>query len=112
VTPARTTRIATKVGTGNESQSAAVFRSEVASDRTDAAKSGVGAPAAGMSHELAALDIFFDGLLVDFADWFELLRDHRQGRIQVDEAPGLCARAYGAVIRIAGARSMLPDPLS
>ncbi len=61
---------------------------------------------------LGALDIFFDGLLVDFADWFELLRDHRQGRIQVDEAPGLCARAYGAVIRIAGSRSMLPDPLS
>jgi hypothetical protein len=42
----------------------------------------------------------------------ELLRDHRQGRIQVDEAPGLCARAYGAVIRVAGSRSRLPDPLS
>jgi hypothetical protein len=57
------------------------------------------------------MDIFFDGLLVDIADWFELLRDHRQGRIQADEAPGLCARAYGAVIRVAGSRSMLPDPL-
>ena len=57
------------------------------------------------------MEIFFDGLLVDIADWFELLRDHRQGRIQVDEAPGLCARAYGAVIRVAGSRSMLPDPL-
>jgi hypothetical protein len=29
---------ATKTGTGNESQSAAVFRSEVASERTEAAK--------------------------------------------------------------------------
>ena len=38
---------------------------------------------------LAALDIFFDGLLVDIAHWFELLREHQQGRIQVDEAPGL-----------------------
>src|SRR6267142_6041341 len=38
VIPARTTRIATKTGTGNESQSAAVFRSEVASERIDAAK--------------------------------------------------------------------------
>jgi hypothetical protein len=32
---ARTTRIATKTRTGNESESAAVFRSEVASDRMD-----------------------------------------------------------------------------
>jgi hypothetical protein len=55
--------------------------------------------------------MFFDGLLVDIADWFELLREHRQGRIQVDEVPDLCARAYGAVTRIAGSRSMLPDPL-
>jgi hypothetical protein len=61
---------------------------------------------------LAALDSFFDGLLVDFADWFELLRDHRQGRIQVDEAPGPCARVYGDGIRIVESRSMLPDPLS
>jgi hypothetical protein len=38
---------------------------------------------------LAALDIFFDGLLVDIANWLELLREHQQGRIQVDEAPGL-----------------------
>ena len=52
----------------------------------------------------------FDGVLVDIADRFELLREHRQARIQVDEAPGPCARAYGAVIRIAGSRSMLPDP--
>ena len=42
----------------------------------------------------------FDGLIVDIGDRFELLREHRQVRIQVDEAPGLCARAYGAVIRI------------
>jgi hypothetical protein len=50
-------------------------------------------------------------LLVDIADWFELSREHQRGRIQVDEAPGLCARAYGAVIRIAGPHAMLPDPL-
>jgi hypothetical protein len=50
-------------------------------------------------------------LLVDIAGWFELLRERRQDRIQVDEALGLCARAYGAVIRIAGSRSMLPDLL-
>ena len=49
-------------------------------------------------------------MLVDIADWFELLREHQQGRIQVDEAPSVCARAYGAVIRIAGSRSMLADP--
>jgi hypothetical protein len=59
---------------------------------------------------LGALDLF-DGLLVGIADRFELLREHRQGRIQVDWAPGVCAPAYGAVIRIAGSRSMLPDPL-
>jgi hypothetical protein len=53
----------------------------------------------------------FEGLLIDIADWFELLREHPQDRIQVDEAPRLCALAYGAVIRIAGSRSMLPDPL-
>jgi hypothetical protein len=57
---------------------------------------------------LGTLDIFFDGLLIDIADWFELLPEHRQRRTQVDEAPGLCARAYGAVIPIAGSRSMLP----
>jgi hypothetical protein len=50
-------------------------------------------------------------LLVDIADRRELSREHRQRRIQVDEAPGLCARAYGEVIRIAGSRCMLPDPL-
>jgi hypothetical protein len=55
--------------------------------------------------------MFFDGLLLDIADWFELLRERRQGRIQVDEAADLCARTYGAVTRIAGPRSMLPDPL-
>jgi hypothetical protein len=38
---------------------------------------------------LATLEVFFDGLLVDIAHWFELLREHQQGRIQVDEAPGL-----------------------
>jgi hypothetical protein len=26
----------------------------------------------------------FESLLVDIAGWFELLREHRQGRIQVD----------------------------
>jgi hypothetical protein len=34
----------------------------------------------------------FDGLLVDIADWFELVATHQQGRIQVDGAPGVCAR--------------------
>jgi hypothetical protein len=38
----------------------------------------------------------FDGLLVDIANRFELLREHQQGRLQVDEAPGVCARADGA----------------
>jgi hypothetical protein len=38
---------------------------------------------------LATLEVFFAGLLVDIAHWFELLREHQQGRIQVDEAPGL-----------------------
>jgi hypothetical protein len=47
-------------------------------------------------------------LLADIADRFELLREHQQGRIQVDEALGQCARAYGEVIRIAGLRSLLP----
>jgi hypothetical protein len=32
--------------------------------------------------------IAFDGPAVGIADWFELLREHRQGRIQVDEALG------------------------
>jgi hypothetical protein len=36
--------------------------------------------------------------------------EHQQGRIQVDETPGVSARSYGAVIRVAGSRSMLPDP--
>ena len=48
---------------------------------------------------LAAPDIFFDGLLVDIAGRFDLLR--LQGRTQVDDARRI-ARAYGAVIRIAG----------
>jgi hypothetical protein len=39
--------------------------------------------------------MFFDGLLVDIADWFELLREHRQGRIQVDQVPDLCAGGRG-----------------
>jgi hypothetical protein len=56
-------------------------------------------------------ETFSRNLLVDIAGWFELLRERRQDRIQVDEALGLCARAYGAVIRIAGSRSMLPDLL-
>jgi hypothetical protein len=50
-------------------------------------------------------------VLVDIADWFELSRAHRQGCIQVDEAPGLRARTYGEYLRIARSRSMLPDPL-
>jgi hypothetical protein len=38
---------------------------------------------------LAALqDLFSTGLRVGIADWFELLREHQQGRIQVDEALG------------------------
>jgi hypothetical protein len=31
-------------------------------------------------------------LLVDIADWFELLREHREDRIQVDETFGAYAR--------------------
>jgi hypothetical protein len=53
----------------------------------------------------------FDGLLVDIANRFELLREHQQGRLQVDEAPGVGARGMAPVIRIAGSRSMLTDPL-
>jgi hypothetical protein len=33
--------------------------------------------------------MFFDGVLVDIADWLELLREHQQGRIQVDKVPGV-----------------------
>jgi hypothetical protein len=47
----------------------------------------VGATSTASSSE-SRLQIFFDGLLVDIADWFELLREHQQGRIQVDEALG------------------------
>jgi hypothetical protein len=48
-------------------------------------------------------------LLVDIAGWFELLREHQQGRIQVDEAPGVCAR--GPTVRSFGLldRAMLPN---
>jgi hypothetical protein len=45
-------------------------------------------------------------VLVYVMGWFELLQEHQQGRIQVDGAPGVCARAYGEVIRIAGPHSM------
>jgi hypothetical protein len=40
----------------------------------------------------------------------QVLREPQQGRILVDGAPDICARAQGEVIRIAGLRSMLPDP--
>ena len=33
-------------------------------------------------------EIFFDGPLVGIADWFELLREHQQGSIKVDDALG------------------------
>jgi hypothetical protein len=43
------------------------------------------------------------------ADWFELLPEHRQGRIQVDEAPGLCTqatvRSFGSLDRLDVTRS-------
>jgi hypothetical protein len=34
--------------------------------------------------------------------WFELLREHQQGRIELDGTLGVCARAYGKATRIAG----------
>jgi hypothetical protein len=51
----------------------------------------------------------FDCVLVAIVDWFELLPEHRPSKSM--RAPGLSTRAYGAVIRIADSRSMLPDPL-
>jgi hypothetical protein len=53
-----------------------------------------------------ALAIIFDGLLVDMADWLDLLREQQAGSYQVDEAPGLCARAYCGTVRIADPHSM------
>jgi hypothetical protein len=55
---------------------------------------------------------FFGGLLVDIADRFELLREHQQGRLQVDEAPGVCARANGAGCLDRWLALDVDDPLS